>query len=66
MTNEEEKLYWKGMHFPGVLTEAERKEFTRIVNTYDRVSDPTLEEQKRWGYVMGAFYIAIVIALVFL
>ena len=55
MTNEEQKLYWKGMHFPGILTEAERDEFIRIVNKYDRVQEPTPELQKRWGYIMGAF-----------
>lgn len=66
MTNEEEKLYWKGIYFPGVLTDAERSEFIRIVNKYDTIPETTPEQQKRWGYIMVAFYIAIVVALVFL
>ena len=66
MTEEEEKLYWKGIYFPGVLTEAERSEFSRIINKYETMPEPTPEEQKRWGYVMGVFYVAVVIALIFL
>ena len=66
MTNEEQKLYWKGMHFPGILTEAERDEFIRIVDKYERVQEPTPELQKRWGYIMGAFYVLVFLALVFL
>ena len=66
MNNEEEKLYWKGMHFPGILTESERDEFIRIVNKYERVQEPTPELQKRWGYIMGAFYVLVFLALVFL
>ena len=66
MTEEEEKLYWKGIYFPGVLTDAERSEFSRIINKYETIPEPTPEEQKRWGYMIVAFYIAILLALVFL
>jgi len=54
------------MHFPGILTEAERDEFIRIVDKYERVQEPTPELQKRWGYIMGAFYVLVFLALVFL
>ena len=49
MTSREESLYWKGSHFPTILTETEREEWARIKNSHER--SLTDEEENFWNKV---------------
>jgi hypothetical protein len=66
MTNEQEKLYWKGVYFPGSLTKEEYAEWIVLVHKYDSIQPMSELEYKRWGYVMVAFLIVLILAAVFL
>lgn len=66
MTNEEEKLYWKGIYFPGSLTKEEHAEWIVLVHKYDSVQPISQTEYDNWGYAMVALLIVLVLAAVFL
>jgi hypothetical protein len=64
MTEEEERLYWRGYHFPGTLSPEELAQWQKIVDKHYGV--PHESDQTYWGRALLAFAILLALAAVFL
>jgi hypothetical protein len=66
MTDEENRLYWRGYHFPGTLSDEELAEWHKIVDKYHQRDIPSESEQEYLGRALLAFAIVLVLIAVFL
>lgn len=66
MTEEENRLYWRGYHFPGTLSDEELVEWHKIVDKYYHRDIPSESEQEYWGRALLAFAIVLALVAVFL
>lgn len=66
MTEEENRLYWRGYHFPGTLSDTELAEWHKIVDKYYHRDIPSESDQEYWGRALLAFAIVLVLVAVFL
>ncbi len=66
MTEEENRLYWRGYHFPGTLSDKELAEWHKIVDKYYGRNIPNESDQEYWGRALLAFAIVLVLVAVFL
>ncbi len=66
MTEEENRLYWRGYHFPGTLSDKELAEWHNIVDKYYGRNIPSESEQEYWGRALLAFAVFLALVAVFL
>lgn len=66
MTQDEERLYWRGYHFPGTLSNEELAEWHKIVDKHHGRDIPSESEQEYWGRALLAFAIMLALVAVFL
>ncbi len=66
MTEDEERLYWRGYYFPGTLSNEELVQWQKIVDKHYGRNIPSESEQEYLGRALLAFAIVLVLIAVFL